>query len=1022
MAIKRLFVLILAVPLVLLNVPVGAENVVEGASNTARWQQANIPAQGGEHGWLLAGGSDITCLAIDSNGILYAGVTGLPSNFYRSVDDGNSWQAVGSGSDTVVDIVITPEDAVYYATAYDIYRLLDGVITLVASLPGRSASPGPAITSIDVSFYNGGYAVLVGTRNENNGQFGGVYVVSGEVFLQWQDLGLAGCDVYSVAFSPHFGEDNFVVALATDETGTFVTWKEGSSGWGSTVGDAMLTDGGTGSPVVVTGTAEIAFPDDYSSNAGSGNCVLYAAVDTGTAGGDVYAVYGRGIPGQSVAEDLDVAACCGEDNIDITGFDICGSTGSIYMMAGASAGGDVYMSSDSGESWRQSGKPPTGGGSTFVLMSAGYKNNGKAYCATGGSESAFSMSCDYGMNWNQRGLIDTTIDIVLDAAVSPRYSDDETVFLLTWGGEYSLWRSMDGCGNWERIISSSVVNPIVIDRVGISPQYGVESHVLYLCGSADGNPSIWKTVDRGQSFSARDAPFAIDQWKVVGDTSFYIAGEDSQALLYKTTNSGVRYAAKAAVGGEMLTSIAVSPSYSSDKTVLVGNSNGGVYLSTDGGVTFAPLGDAASPLEGGISVAFDAGYAGNNTVYAAGDMPGNGVYSFTIGESTVWESIDSTLPSGAMIGDMGVSGNGTLYAVNFQQVDAAGAKGGVERCLSPSSSPVFETFNSGLNIDASLDGFWVSGNTVWSLDIDNNCLVFFTDSLSQKVTLTSPADDSTVKGDVSGTAVKSVLLDWEPLDGASVYRWQLGSDDNFSPSSIISEDITDSSSLKLTLLEAGNEYYWRIRAVEPVLSRWSDVWTFTPEALSELGAPVLETPAAGAVNVPVNTMFQWTAVKGAEGYEMEVSAQYDFSNVAVRLAGDASLPVNAWRNQAAFSYDTTYYWRVRAVNPDAVGTWSGAGVFSTEPAAAVQTLITTSAITEQAQTTQTSASFSTVEKLTTTVSTEFSTVTIVQTQAAPASQGILIVPDWLYCALGFMALLVVMLLTAILLIITKRRQ
>jgi hypothetical protein len=417
---------------VFLIIPYGGSYIAEGASNTARWQQANIPAPGAEYGWLLASGSDITCLAIDSNGILYAAVSGMPSNLYKSMDDGNSWQAAGSGTDTIIDMAIAADNTLYYATAYNIGRYKSDSNIIVSTITGRFNDPDTVISSIDVSSYKNNHAILVGTKNQNNGQFGGVYVIYCDTMLQWQDLGLTGCDVYSVAFSPRFTEDNSIVVMANDENNTFITWKEGSGNWEGTIGNAVFTDS-TGNPLTVMETAEIAFPDDYDADVNRGNCVLYAALNTGTNDGDVYIVYGRNKPQQSVAEDLNIAASYGHDSIDITAFDLCGSIGDISMMAGTAGENSIYISPDSGRSWQQGKKPPSGEEVTALVMSAGYKNNSKAYCVTTGSESAFSVSIDRGSNWNQCGLIDTTVDIIIETAVSPGYDIDETLFLLTWG-------------------------------------------------------------------------------------------------------------------------------------------------------------------------------------------------------------------------------------------------------------------------------------------------------------------------------------------------------------------------------------------------------------------------------------------------------------------------------------------------------------------------------------------------------------------------------------------------------------
>ena len=426
-----------------------------------------------------------------------------------------------------------------------------------------------------------------------------------------------------------------------------------------------------------------------------------------------------------------------------------------------------------------------------------------------------------------------------------------------------------------------------------------------------------------------------------------------------------------------------------------------------------------SPLTGNISVAFDAAFSGNNIVYAAGDKANNGIYSFTIGESTAWKAIDSTIPSGAMIGSLGVSENGVLYAVNFQQVDTAGIKGGIERCLVPSSKPLFETVTPGLDIKTTLNGLRFSENTVWTIDTTHNYLMQYTDSLSEAVNLISPADNSPVTGTVSENTVKSILLDWEALAGATNYQWQLSDDENFFSSSIISEGTTTAGSVKQSFLEIDTAYYWRVRAVNPVSSFWSEIWSFTPYRIVELIPPELETPSAGAISVPVNTMFQWTSVAGAEGYELEVSEQYDFSDAVIRLTGEDALPVNAWQSDVPLGYNTTYYWRVRAVNPETASAWSGVGVFATESDTPTQTSITSTASTTQSATTETVTAV--VETTTTTISPEFPIITIIQSQAtAPSYNEMFTVPDWLYYLLGFMALFIVLLLATIILMMIKR--
>ncbi len=184
----------------------------------------------------------------------------------------------------------------------------------------------------------------------------------------------------------------------------------------------------------------------------------------------------------------------------------------------------------------------------------------------------------------------------------------------------------------------------------------------------------------------------------------------------------------------------------------------------------------------------------------------------------------------------------------------------MERSIDPASGNFFETFAAGLDADTTLTGSWLNGNTIWSVDTMNNALFYFNDTLSGRINLSSPSDCETVKGTLSGNTVKNILIDWEPLEGTASYLWQLSSDAGFSSNSIIAEDTTSASSVKLDALEPGETYYWRVRTETPLISHWSETWSFIPQAIIDLDSPILESPAAGAVNVPLNAMFQWTAV------------------------------------------------------------------------------------------------------------------------------------------------------------------
>jgi hypothetical protein len=900
------------------------------------WYPESIPVEGGAGGWQLAGGSDIEQLAVTADDTLYAAVSGLVYSLYKSIDGGCSWSPVASITHSIVDIALTDDARViHYATAQDVYRSFDGGISFqkLVSNPAVAGSDNIEITDIDVAVWGDSYIVAAATRDTDNGQYGGVYILDGgSPSPQWLDTGIGSFDAYAVAFSPGFASDRQLVALVTDESDSFVTTTIGYAGWGETIGNARLERDNSGAPVVVTTSAAITFPDDYSPLLTAGRYVQFVALDTGSGNGDVYAIFGRQAPANSAAVDLNIGSGYGLDNIDVTGLDVCGNATAAVLLAGAAGDGQVYRSYNSGVSWTRSMKQPTGQARTLVVMAPDFIGQNIAYAATSGAASALSVTRDGGLSWNQLGLIDTRIDSIVDLAVSPAYDQDNTIFVLTWGGDYSLWRSLNGGLQWQRVFSSTLDGVSGIKLAELSPKYGGGSRVVFLAGSDTGDAAIWKSDDNGQSFVARSAPISVKRWVVVDDTTLFIAGYDgSHGVVYRTSNSGQSYSPGAVAGNQSPNSIAVSPSYYQDGTVLVGNSNGWVFHSANYGSSFAPLPTAITspPLSGSISVAFDPGFSVNNTVYAASDSPSGGIYRFVKNAGTGWQAIDSTLPPGGMLSELGVSADGVLYAANFQQVDTASGKGGIERCLEPAAA-AFETVTLGLDDGATMFGLWLCGTRIWSIDTTNIRLMSFIDSLACPVTLGLPHDQETGVGMVVDDAVNSVSLSWQPLNGATGYQWQLDDDGDFASLPAGFKGNTSTSSVSLPALEPDTRYYWRVRACQPLLSPWSQVWSFTTSAIPSMAAPVLESPEDGAVAVPLRPLFRWSEVEEADGYELLVSSDPDFDNPEIAKIGDYALSGNSWRSDVSLLYDTAYFWKVRAVSSVVNSPWSTVSTFTTE--------------------------------------------------------------------------------------------
>jgi len=90
--------------------------------------------------------------------------------------------------------------------------------------------------------------------------------------------------------------------------------------------------------------------------------------------------------------------------------------------------------------------------------------------------------------------------------------------------------------------------------------------------------------------------------------------------------------------------------------------------------------------------------------------------------------------------------------------------------------------------------------------------------------------------------------------------------------------------------------------------------------ISTSGTPVLTGSGTGFTTLTVN----WTAVPNATNYTLEQASDSNFT------VNDVTTPQNgASSNISGLTYNTTYYFRVRANTTSSVGTWSNVGNIST---------------------------------------------------------------------------------------------
>ena len=181
----------------------------------------------------------------------------------------------------------------------------------------------------------------------------------------------------------------------------------------------------------------------------------------------------------------------------------------------------------------------------------------------------------------------------------------------------------------------------------------------------------------------------------------------------------------------------------------------------------------------------------------------------------------------------------------------------------------------------------------------------------------------------SNISVKPVL-DWSDVPGCEKYRVQVSAFSNFSVLWVDdSSSATSQFQVQNGILAYNSAYYWRVNAKNSYgwggyqVSPFRFFTLISPPS----SAPVLLSPANGAVGVLLNPMLDWNNVSGALKYRLQVSALPDFSTL---LIDDSSLTNSEFNVPAGIlGSSNTYYWKAAAKDNSAWGDFSAAWSFTT---------------------------------------------------------------------------------------------
>jgi len=160
-------------------------------------------------------------------------------------------------------------------------------------------------------------------------------------------------------------------------------------------------------------------------------------------------------------------------------------------------------------------------------------------------------------------------------------------------------------------------------------------------------------------------------------------------------------------------------------------------------------------------------------------------------------------------------------------------------------------------------------------------------------------------------------FNWDNVAGATKYRLQI-SKNNLFRGLVLNKVVSTSELTPPSDLPVNSHLYWRVRAESAyVTGPWSEVRDFT--TVNPPSVPVLVSPKNKALTTNYLPKLDWKNSSVPAGtvfdhYQVQVSAQADFSVLLVDEEIDPGVANSEYTLEDELTPNTVYYWRVRAFN------------------------------------------------------------------------------------------------------------
>lgn len=395
---------------------------------------------------LIVPNSNVSHIAAGCDGKTIYAIDPFNAKLYKSEQGGFGWvdssKGIG-GAATWDGLATAPDDANAIAVVTDggaeVYLSVNGGTNFYRMGLAGTLKAGERVKCLALSpvYDQGRRELAVGTSTGNGG--GRILVnISSGIGTAWTDIStgvsgwlpgsppITGTDVFAIEYSPSFPADGTLLAIVasrpppdTDDTYLYIGTRDlGTSNatWNSSPGYPVeICQSGSDTPGTPLTYADLALPADYTGSTPAHRHV-YACWTDNPAGSA-----SAGNPNDDVYRlDDTVGYRLLVRNDAICSLAHYGRFSRGKLLAGAlnprpgvfAQGPQVYCSfnpQSAYPTWQEGRKPPTGPGQARVAWSP---DGNMAYCGTsstapgGHDQSAFSLSRDNGLTWNQTGLID----------------------------------------------------------------------------------------------------------------------------------------------------------------------------------------------------------------------------------------------------------------------------------------------------------------------------------------------------------------------------------------------------------------------------------------------------------------------------------------------------------------------------------------------------------------------------------------------------------------------------------------